>query len=269
VLIENNKFVGVGAIDKDEGGDRAHVAIGSRPSISLGESVYAIHIHDNEWHYKVSPHPDTWTFCMPQQYGGSFKRNYVHMDKGLKFPDNASMFQIKGGYPTYTYLDSTYQLYRNTGYMIWEDNRYEVSIGRAYDFFSTGIDKTDRYWMRGALIKDEDWTGSVIVNSAAASIRNGYPAKAEDVVIVENIKGLIGSELSWLAEFPATSFPQLFANMNDPAEIQSITTQSDLQEDLIINDPLVRVDGVMVKIEGKVYKWNEKKEEWISIGIAE
>ena len=250
-LLKNNTFVNVGNNSP-------------RPAIALGESVYAIHIHDNEWHYKVSPHPDTWTFCMPEQYGGSFKRNYIHFDEGVKYPDQASMFQIRGGCPSVTYMDTPYQFCRNTGYMVWEDNRYDVTIGRTYDFFSTNINKTHRYWMRGALINGDDWTGSKITNYAAARIRNGFPARPEDVVVVEHVKNLIGQEASWDSEEPASTFPRIVADEDNPAELISTTIQSNFTN-IRINDPWVRYDGMILKKNKNAYRWNEQTKLWINI----
>ena len=36
------------------------------------------------------------------------------------------------------------------------------------------LDKTDEYWMKGARITGDDWTGSVITQDVACIIRNGY-----------------------------------------------------------------------------------------------
>lgn len=258
VLIEGNKFVNVGS------GSR-------RPSISTGESVFAIHIHNNEWHFKVAPHENTPMFFRVQQYGGSFRNNYIHSDEGAGLPEGASVFSFNGDgkldlsqmEPTsiiFDHVDPNYEFYRPTGFMIWEGNRYEVNASSAYRFSGSG--KKSHFKMKKVVIRNEDWTRSMLTGESAGIILDKYPDTSHEIIVVENVKNLKGQNTTWQATGPVSSFPRLTANRFIPEEMVSITTEADLADNPLINDPLVRIHGMIVKISGKRYTWDSLSKRW-------
>ena len=254
-LVKNNKFVHTGSLSW-------------RPSISTGEGDYAMHFHDNEWHYKVSPDPETPMFFMVMQYGGSFKRNFIHTDQGAGFPEDATVFAIRGSENVaFTYQDTTHYYSRPTGFMVWEENRYEIAIGSAYEFTSNVT--TDKHWGKGALISGDDWTGTVFYEPAAGKIINGYPTRVEDVVKAHNVRNLKGTKMSWLSEDPASSFPRLIADVHDPDELTSVITQADLKKNELINREQVRKDSMVVKVKDQLYMWHEAEKHWKNLGEGE
>jgi hypothetical protein len=264
-LLQNNTFVCVGGESW-------------RPSISTGESVFAIHFHDNEWHYKTAPHPNTPMIFRMQQYGGSFKRNHVHTDEGVSFPDHIPVMNMDAGSrhkrtemdpkaDLYTHLNPDHESFRMTGFFVCEDNRYEVATGSAYKI--TGAGRNDEHQMKQILIRNEDWTGSTFSGTAGGMILNSFPAHENEVVIVENVKHMTGGRFSWQSEDPASCFPRLYGDYRDPEQLNSVSTKADLTRNPLVNDTLIRRDGVVVKTDEGSYVWSQAKGKWKDIDGGE
>ena len=235
-----------------------------RPAISTGESVYAIHFNNNEWHYHVDPHPTTYMFMRSETYGGSFTNNYIHGEQGVSFPSGASMFSISSNAGTLNHENSEFDYFpyfyhRVTGYTLWKDNRIDIDVGIGYDI-RTG-DNTGRYWTKGIKISGDDWTGTTFTRESYASrLLNVSADKEKEVVIAENVRNMKGRTSSWSTS--NEGYPRTFANINDPDQVNSIITNVTIHSNDKINNSVVKTDGMVAKSGDNIYRWNESASEW-------